>query len=77
MERVKASQRVIKLGDRPVHERTNPDYVDKHIAQLAEDVRNCPDEWLSTFIGGLPRWDIQRLEEMGVIEHQPRKKKLP
>lgn len=59
--------RVIRL-DKSVHERTNPDYVDKHLAMLAEDVKKCPDEWLSTMLAGLPKADLNALMEMGVIE---------
>lgn len=55
--------RVVRVGQTGLYERTDPDYNDKRIAQLAKDYKECPKKWRDTFIAGLPRADINALRE--------------
>ncbi len=60
--------RIIRIGDKEVYEKTNPDYNDEKIARIARDFRACPKEWQGVFLAGLSRQEIKELEERGIIK---------
>lgn len=64
----KTRNRVIHVGDKSIYERTDPDYEDKRLAQLAKDYAECPKEWQGEFLVGLSAKDRQELlQRLGVF----------
>jgi hypothetical protein len=61
--RTRERSRIIHVGQTGQYERTDPDYNDKRLAQLAKDYKECPKEWRDTFLAGLPAADIKALRE--------------
>jgi hypothetical protein len=57
----------VRLGDKPVHERTDPDYYEKKLAKMAIDYRDCPDEWKGVFIAGIDTKDLKELQDRGFL----------
>ena len=55
--------RVIHIGDKGQYERTDPDYVDKRLAQMVKDYDECPESWRGCFVVGLSQKDRRDLEE--------------
>jgi len=54
---------IVHVGQTGQYERTDPDYDDKRLAQLAKDYAACPKEWRDTFLAGLSANDIKALRE--------------
>ena len=61
------SCRIVHVGQTGSYERTDPDYDEKRLARLANDYKECPKEWRSAFIDGLPNSDIKALRERKAI----------
>ena len=63
----KTRHRVIHIGDKGIYERTDPDYVDKRLEQIARDYSECPKEWQGESLAGLSAKDRQEfLRRLGI-----------
>ena len=56
-----------KEGSHSVSDKTDPDWADKRINQIARDLKECPAEWREQFLAGLEKRDIQELIDRGFI----------
>jgi hypothetical protein len=54
---------IVHVGQTGQYERTDPDYEDKRLAQLAQDYQKCPKEWRGVFLAGLSAADVKALRE--------------
>lgn len=39
------------------YEATDPDYVDKRLAALRREYRDCPEQWRACFLNGLSKFE--------------------
>lgn len=55
-----------RVGTGATFERTNPDYVEEHIARLARQYYECPRAWRREFLAGLDYRDRWELKKRGI-----------
>ena len=60
--------RIQREGVNRSSERTDPDYYEKKLARIALDLKECPKEWLNTFISGIDPRDWKELKERNLIK---------
>ena len=64
---MKNSERVIKLGGRGVYEQTDPDYNDKRLFKIYDDLKQVPDGFVQMFVSGIERKHVKQLLSMGAL----------